>query len=122
MIYLQGRDSKVKVRQLNSSDFYWESLEIPNYSTAKIVVSNRLEDFRGFISRAISSLKMFTYSYDFNSYTKLTLETKDLRNLPEDIILCSDKEFSTIVFNGKLAAGQKKTYTTGYPGTFKCIH
>ncbi len=113
MINLQGRDSKPQVRPLNLSDFYWESLGIPNYSTTKTAVSNRLEDFKGFLSRAIKSLEKFSYSYDFSSHTKLTLDTKDLVNLPEHLILYSDKEFSSIVFNGKLSQGQKRITLNG---------
>ena len=118
-ISVQGKWNRSQVRQLNSSDFYWESLGIPYYSTTKAVVSNRLEDFRGFLSRAIASLKMFSYSYEFGSHTKLTLETKDLVNLPEHLILYSDKEFSNIIFNGKLAQGQRR-FTI--PGIQKFSH
>ncbi len=118
-INVQGREDRSQVRQLNLSDFYWESLEIPNYSITKTAVTKRMEDFRGFLFKAIKSLEKFSYSYDFSSHTKLTLDTKDLLNLPDHITLCSDKEFSSVIFNGKLAQGQKRF---ALPGIQKFSH
>jgi len=95
------------------SDFYWESLGIPYYSITKTAVSNRLEDFRNFLRRAIKSLERASYYFEFNSYTKLTLDAKDLVNLPEHPVLCSDKEFSRVIFNGELSRGQKRLIIPG---------
>ena len=108
MINLYLNDNNAQDNNLNSSDFYWEDLGIPNYSITKVQVSKRVDDFRRFISKAISRLKKISYSYAFISYTRITMNTKDLENLPEHIILCLDREFSKEVFNGKLAHGQKQ--------------
>ena len=113
-MYFQGKDQYMRDMQLEISDFYWENLGIPDYLLTKSQVIKRLEDFRGFIEKAILRLKSFLYLYGFSSYTELTLESQDLGNLPEPLIMCRDNEFGDIIFKGKLSRGQNRITLQGY--------
>lgn len=100
--------------ELDLSDFYWEGLGIPDYKKTLFDVSKRFEDFTGFLARAIKGLNRFSYSYEFNCYTKLELDTKDFKDLPEHLTLYSDEEFSSIIFDGEFKHGQRRITIIGY--------
>lgn len=98
---------------LDPSDFYWESLGIPNYHIAKLSVTNRVNDFGNFISRAISSLERFTFRYTFSAFSKFKISPKDLYGMQGEITLCTDPKCTGVIFKGKLNENQKWMTTLG---------